>query len=850
MTPSPSSFAEPMAEERPARWRHQSWLVWLTLALGLGVTAQLAWRASQERAEQAELAFQALTNDSTLRLENRLQAYIAILRAGSGLFASRGEVSRQEWNLFASPQNLRRHFPGIQGLGFAEYIPAARLAEHETRIQQDGFPGYRVRPPGLRDEYTAITMLEPFDLRNQRAFGFDMFSETTRRLAMSRARDTGEPAMSGKVTLVQETRKDVQAGFLIYVPVYRQDLPLRNLVERRAALQGYVYSPFRMGDLMQGVLGNQSAQVYLEVHDGDDVGPSSLMYQSSAPPLDKVRVLQHTLNIAGHHWTLRICSQPAFEARYPLHGVWVVLGAGLMLSVTLAALVASLLGRRQRALLLADRMSASFRKQSSYIEAVLAAAGDGILTVGEDGAILTANRAAELMLGLMPGGAKGKAVGGLLPDLAGDTIRRIAHGDEAVRRAVSQSSRHAEAHGEHGLRFPVSLAVSVLEHADTRQVIVVVHDQSALQASQLALVHSEARLQLALEAAADGLWDCDLLTGTSYFSPRWRDIVGVREGAVAGGLDGWKHGAVMEDRPLLDRALAECLASHENSFMVEYRIERSDGELLWVMTHGLVQQDEAGQPTRLTGILSDITTRKQAEQLKAEFVATVSHELRTPLTSIRGSLGLLSAGAMGELQPQVQQMIEMAARNTERLLLLINDLLDMDKLENGQLQCVCQPQPLLPLLQQSLTANAGYAAQYRVNYHLRGDVPDVWVNVDGIRYCQVLANLLSNAAKFSRADDEVVIRVQIEGDWVRVSVIDHGPGIPMHFQSRIFGRFSQADASDSRRKGGTGLGLNISKALMGLMKGDLGFHSVPGKGATFFTLLPVCAASDTETEAR
>jgi DNA-binding response OmpR family regulator len=212
--------------------------------------------------------------------------------------------------------------------------------------------------------------------------------------------------------------------------------------------------------------------------------------------------------------------------------------------------------------------------------------------------------------------------------------------------------------------------------------------------------------------------------------------------------------------------------------------------------------------------------------------------LRTPLTSIRGSLGLIFGGVGGELPEAVKNLVGIAKSNCERLIRLINDMLDSEKIESGKMRLDLQVIDIRPLIQQVLAANEGFAGQYSVTLRLQApDVP-LQVRIDGDRMIQVLTNLLSNAVKFTPPGGAVEVRVSCLARSVRVEVVDCGPGIPEEFRGRIFQKFSQADSSDTRQKGGTGLGLNISKALIEKMGGSIGFSSAVGTGTTFFFELP------------
>lgn len=260
-------------------------------------------------------------------------------------------------------------------------------------------------------------------------------------------------------------------------------------------------------------------------------------------------------------------------------------------------------------------------------------------------------------------------------------------------------------------------------------------------------------------------------------------------------------------------------------------------------------RDELDAVTGFLGVIEDITVRKEVEKLKSEFTAVVSHELRTPLTSIRGSLGLILGALSSSLQPKVKDLLEIAQSNCERLVLLVNDILDIEKFSAGQMRFEFQTVPLAGLVQQAVDANEGYARKFHVRFEVRPMDPACQVSVDPDRFIQVMSNLLSNAAKYSPSEGAVRVQTEMRGDHVRVSVRDDGPGIPEGFRERIFEKFSQADASSTREKGGTGLGLHIAKRFVEHMQGRIGFESEAGRGSTFWIELPAAAAGTAEESA-
>jgi len=263
-----------------------------------------------------------------------------------------------------------------------------------------------------------------------------------------------------------------------------------------------------------------------------------------------------------------------------------------------------------------------------------------------------------------------------------------------------------------------------------------------------------------------------------------------------------------------------------------------DGHLIPVLLNGVLIETPNGEQ-HIWAFIQDITERKRIEQMKNEFVSAVSHELRTPLTAISGSLGLIVSGVLGELPVNVKNMLGIAHKNAQRLTLLINDLLDMEKLLAGKMAFDMCVQPLMPIIEQSLEGNKAYADTFGIAVVLHTQLASAWVHVDAQRLQQIMANFISNAVKFSPTKGVVEIHVTQREQQVEIAVVDHGPGVSEDFRKRIFQKFSQADSSDSRQRGGTGLGLAISKAFVERMHGCIGFESEPGQGATFFARFPL-----------
>jgi len=296
------------------------------------------------------------------------------------------------------------------------------------------------------------------------------------------------------------------------------------------------------------------------------------------------------------------------------------------------------------------------------------------------------------------------------------------------------------------------------------------------------------------------------------------------------------------DNLSLDTGLFRRLREDElPSYTVEKRLVHRDGSPIWVALSVSLVRDEQGAMDYLIVQMADQTERKAVDQMKNEFVSMVSHELRTPLTAIRGAIGLILGTQRASVPDKAVQLLEIAHQNSDRLILLINDILDIEKIASGKMQFQMRHTTLGPLLQQIVTANLTYAKQYQVSYALES-VPAEWsVNVDPNRFAQIVTNLLSNATKYSPRNGTVRIAATREGDGktVRIHVADRGPGIPENFRHRLFEKFSQADSSESRQRGGTGLGLFLCKQMIEHMRGSIGFETELGVGTTFHVDLPL-----------
>ncbi len=339
------------------------------LFIGLGLTIALTLYVKRNFEQIALQKLKIINSDIETRIEYRLTAHAQLLRCGVAFFASSEKVTREEWHEFYLKSEIERNLPGILGLGFAKVIPSEQLEKHIQTIKREGFSDYTIWPAGEKETYSAIVYLEPFNWRNRRAFGFDMLSEPVRRKALYAARDSNMAVLSGKVTLVQETNEDIQAGTLMYLPVYKKNMPVETVEQRREAILGWVYSPYRMNDLMDGILGHwessREGDVYLRIYDNNIIDDQALLYDSNylekhPTNMKTSRSMTSSIDFHGKRWTLVFSQTDATPIMFQSKIITLFI-AGIVISFLVFFLMLSLLSAPGRAQQIAEKLTVDLK---------------------------------------------------------------------------------------------------------------------------------------------------------------------------------------------------------------------------------------------------------------------------------------------------------------------------------------------------------------------------------------------------------------------------------------------------------------------------------------------------------
>ena len=463
---------------------------WLVL-FGCLAGAILGWHleaADTEREARARFLTQA--HEVGARTVERIMVYEATLRGAGALFAASTSVSRDEWRQYIGQLDVEHNFPGLPGVGFAQYVTDADKLALERGAQADGLAKYQVWPAGERGEYAPILYLEPASGRNLRAFGFDMFSDPVRRAAMIRARDSGLAGLSGKVTLVQKDGDRREAGVLVYLPVYRNGAATATPTERQRELIGYVYAPIRTGELMRGVLGAMMPGLALQVFDADKPAPATMMYDSEAGrgsgnDLHPMFATQVPLTLNDHRWTLQLATLPAFENAIDTRKSQLVLLAGTIISLLLFVVFRSLAMTRQSALYLA---AAVMRESADRFRSLAESANEAIIVCDAADGVVSWNRGAETIFGYRADEMIGRELSRLLPEryreLLDPVMPSVAGGE-----VLQLTGKTTEVSGltRDGKEFPLELSLATWESGQRRFYSAIMRDISDRKEKEAAI---------------------------------------------------------------------------------------------------------------------------------------------------------------------------------------------------------------------------------------------------------------------------------------------------------------------------------------------------------------------------
>ena len=845
------------------------WGAWIVLMASLLITFN-AWyfvRGEATKRVQARFDFRVKTIEK--RIYERLQAYEFLLRGGSGLFEASDEVTREEWRAYVTKLQINKYYPGIQGVGFSKQILPSEKEAHLRQIRGEGFPQYTIKPEGDRPEYTSIIFLEPFDWRNQRALGYDMFSEPTRKEAMIRARDTGIAALSAKVTLVQETIKDIQAGFLIYLAVYRKGEPLETPEQRYEALIGYVYSPFRMNEFMKGVLDENEGYVYLQIFDGEKPLKETQLYKSDITEGlhnhnegHHFATVQSILKYAGHHWLLSFVSSKYFEENIETSSMNFILLLGITISLLLFGMVFSLTKSRSQAIALANttldlekanielrkemtehkKSGEALRESEHKLSTHLQNTSVGAISWDMDYKIVEWNPAAETIFGYTKEEALGKhSVGLLLPE----GLRGFVEGIFQDLLSGKGGSRNINENiTKDGRQIICDWYNTVLKDADGKVIgmTALVNDITERMQTEEALQKSEKQYRTLFEKINDAIFIVEKDTG------RYLDANKAAAELTGRTLEELKQLTVHDITPEgADQRLLTIAETDGIKELGAVTYSRPDNTDRIAMLSTVPLGDNA-----VIGIARDITPdleieRQLRQSQKMESIGTlaggIAHDFNNILFPIVGHSEMLLEDVSEDspMKDSLNEIYTSALRAKD----LVKQILTFSRQEKSQL-ILMKMQPVIKEALKLIRSSIPTTIEIKQNIQSDCGV----IKGDPTQIHQIVMNLTTNAyhamektggelkvglKEIKLSEYEVIDPDMTPGSYACLTISDTGKGMDNELKQKIFDPFFT-----TKEKGkGTGMGLSVVHGIVNAMGGAIQVYSEPGKGTQFHVYLPV-----------
>jgi PAS domain S-box-containing protein len=858
--------------------RKNRYIAWIVLGFGLmiAVAASLYMKLSAQKIAEQDFIFHCEEIQNTI--SNSLSEHARILQSAAALFHVSDKVTHEKWSIFNQQQKIEKQLPGIQCVGFSPLIPHAELTRHIQEISSEGFPEYGIRPDGDRENYAPVIYMYPVSGLNLRVFGFDTLSEPVRRAAMERARDTDSASLSAKVVLVQEAGQEVQAGTVMYVPVYRKGMPTDTVEQRRSAIIGWVYSAYRMNDLMKGILARlnleKAQQLHLSIHDGQKNSPQNLLYecQHEGDPESQSR-MQFTLQIPfdfnEHSWALSFAQSGGgfFAAEYTK--AWLTLSGGTLIAVLLFMLIRVLQNTRAAAQLMAEELSVDLRKSKNQYASMVTKIPVGVYMIRSkpDGAFAfeyVSPKVAEIFNVSADSFLADPKVGfnQIHPDDL-DALVKLNQERFLQARPFEWEGRTV-VHG--ALKWlHIESSPETLENGDILW-NGVVSDISARKEAEESLIHSHKLMSYIIEHNRSAIAVHDRDMRYIYVSKRYLDDYKVKEQDVIGK----HHYEVFPDLPqkwkdVHKKALAGEISSAENDPYV-----REDGTVDWTRWECRPWYEADGSIGGIIVYTEVITERKRVEEEKAklesqlrhsqkmdavgQLAGGISHDFNNLLSVINGysQVLLMDPGLKSTARfkiEEIQKSGERAAGLTRQLLMFSRQQpMDFKIIDLNAIVA-----DISNMLRRLITENIDMA--------MVGGVGLWRIKSDPGHMEQVIMNLVINARDAMPEGGKLTIEtrnVEVDedkrlcyhsdikpGSYVMLSISDSGCGMDANVKEHLFEPFFTTKELGK----GTGLGLATVYGIVRQSNAYIDVQSEPGKGASFRIYFPKLVDENTaETE--
>lgn len=828
----------------------------LPLVLALVLTVGLFLHVRRAELTNRQLTFSGQAENLAQAIATNIDVYRDVLFSIEGLFHSSKEVDREEFRKFVS-YSFARH-QGIQALEWVPRVPAQERDRLEASARADGFAGFvfternqqgHLVPAAPRPEYFPVFYLEPY-ASNEAAFGFDLGFSVARKEALYLARDTGRPVATQRVTLLQQ--RDSQFGILLFVPIYISLTPPATLDERQTRFLGAVCGVFQIPELVEAALRPLQHQGFvIEIHDLSATKDQQFIYSSqldppSDPPSRDLPDLalrpddlgyQKLLDVGSRRWLLRLFPTPDYLAARQPWGAWAVLTGGLIFCCLLGSFLLLVVGRKVMTERVVELRTAELQESNLQLEQEVAERERAEAELQETQAELE-RRVTKRTEELAKANEDLTAVNHLIMTCSSlldmsEILERVM--DQALEITGLEGGTICFTQADQALHLAAHRETSEATIADLTNNVIKIGDclcgRSALEQKPLILRDRQQVLSFSSREATRN--------EEIQFHAAFPLVTAGRCVGVLCLFTKTAHIPSERSLKLIETVSSPIALAIDNANLYEQKVRYASTLEEKVQERTTELQTAQHRLQQLVDELNAANLRLQdLDRAKSMFIASMSHELRTPLNSIIGFSNILLKEMPGPLNFEQKKQLKMVTGSARHLLNLINDILDISKIESGELTLVIAPVRLSEVLQQVRESLAPLAESKGLS--LRVSLPPEVdsINSDSRRLRQILLNLVGNALKFTESGG-VQILCGLNRGRLAIQVVDSGIGIREQDMDQLFHSFRQIDTGLSRKYEGTGLGLFISQRLAQMLGGDIRVTSRFGQGTTFTLTLPL-----------
>ncbi|MFZ5376825.1 MAG: CHASE domain-containing protein [Patescibacteria group bacterium] len=819
----------------------------LTLFLGLFITFASAYYIYYANEQKERQEFITTTKIVNKQLVNNLSYYNNVLYVIRALFYTKNPINQHDFQSFVSNLQLEKEYPSIEGIGSALSFPGRIENQIVSEVRQNGLDHFTIHPATVMDTKTVAVYLEPLNEINKTLIGFDLMSRADFRLAIEQARDTGQAVSTGKVDLNLSSELPEEPGFYIFLPRYRSSETPTTINERRNQIVGFVFMIVNSQEFVDKVFNESSLPISFSIHDDQSTDDNLLFSNVPEDIYQPTNYSEDQIEMLGHNWRIYYENKAAADITSIRNILPPFILAGCLISLAVFAATSFHIksridgGKMKRKL---AEMQSNLKSTEERLRLLIQEAKEyAMIMVNKNGQIVSWNSGAEYLFGYSQAETLNKnySIFFSTPDKQKRLPRRI------LTESLQNGSTEFEMKfvKKNNTRFWASGVISPAydKNNSCKGFTLIARDISQRKRTEVAMIRNQNLTQAVLSSLSVGIAVIDQSGQIIAVNSAWNNPKADEASKFPLSFDVGDNYLISLQKTInkkdqyIDRSLQgiqKVLTGKQKQFSIEYPVlDKTKEEENWYLLQvNPLLGDNGGVVISYT----NITKQKKLEKQKDEFLTIASHELKTPITTTKAYAQVLIKMLNNKSENNVSRILHKMDQQINKITQLINDLLDVSKVEAGLLKLNREYFEFDVLINEVVESIQLTSQKHKI---LIQDKSNKRVYADREKVAQVLINLLGNAIKYSPKANRVIIKIQANQEYLKVLITDFGLGIPVKDQAHLFQRFFRISSNEFKGFPGLGLGLYISAEIIKRLGGQIGVDSTPGKSSTFYFTIPL-----------